>query len=220
MMTLLLVFFVLLFSMGTVNGSAMTEIQRALQSGLGVLGEGRPMKTGDLKPEQGRVEPELAPRGKGRQPRQKTTLGEQIDQIVDRINRQSGNKLLSVGQQGQIRMENQVLFSMGQAHIHPEGLIVLRRLANALQALPHSIRIEGHTDDVPIRTDQFPSNWELSAARAVNVVKFLADKGHIAPDRLSAAGYADAKPLVTNTSSANRARNRRVEIVLQKGKTE
>jgi chemotaxis protein MotB len=76
--------------------------------------------------------------------------------------------------------------------------------------------VEGHTDNVPIHTRQFPSNWELSTARAVNVLKYFADADRIDPRRLSAVGYGESKPLVNNDSPRNRAKNRRVEIVLIK----
>jgi chemotaxis protein MotB len=76
------------------------------------------------------------------------------------------------------------------------------------------VRVEGHTDNVPIHTNRFPSNWELSIARAVSVVKYFVDVGNINPQRLSAVGYGESRPLVPNSSAANLAKNRRVEIVL------
>jgi chemotaxis protein MotB len=82
--------------------------------------------------------------------------------------------------------------------------------------MPYPIRVEGHTDNVPIYTKRFPSNWELSTVRAVNVLKYFADAGGIDPRRLSAVGYGESKPLVANISPQSRAKNRRVEIVLIK----
>ncbi|MBW2599847.1 MAG: OmpA family protein [Deltaproteobacteria bacterium] len=76
------------------------------------------------------------------------------------------------------------------------------------------MRIEGHTDDIPISSRIFSSNWELSTARAVNVVKYFISEGGILPERLSAAGYADSKPLFPNVSDHNRELNRRVEVIL------
>ena len=77
----------------------------------------------------------------------------------------------------------------------------------------HDVRVEGHTDSVPIKTEQFPSNWELSAARASGVVRFLIQNG-VDSSRLSATGYGAERPLVANDSAKNRARNRRIEILL------
>jgi chemotaxis protein MotB len=82
--------------------------------------------------------------------------------------------------------------------------------------MPYPIRVEGHTDNVPIHTKRFPSNWELSTIRAVNVLKYFANEGRIDPRRLSAVGYGESKPLVANNSPRDRAKNRRVEIVLLK----
>jgi len=78
------------------------------------------------------------------------------------------------------------------------------------------VLIEGHTDNLPIRTAQYPSNWELSAARAARVLRYLVQKGGISPHRLTAVGYADTRPLVPNTTPANRAQNRRVDIAILK----
>ena len=78
------------------------------------------------------------------------------------------------------------------------------------------VRVEGHTDDTPINTKRFPSNWELSTARAVNVVKHFVESGKVVPQRMSAAGYGESKPLFSNDTRDHKARNRRVEITLIK----
>ena len=77
----------------------------------------------------------------------------------------------------------------------------MTRLSDALQRLPHGVRVEGHTDDMPIHTPQFNSNWELSTARATHVVQFLIQQGALAPERLSAAGYAEFHPVGGNAGS-------------------
>jgi chemotaxis protein MotB len=106
-----------------------------------------------------------------------------------------------------------VLFDSGSATLRPEGRRVLDGLAVPLASLPNPISVEGHTDDRPVH-GAFASNWELSTARATAVLRYLAD-GHALPvARLSASGYADQKPLVPNDSEANRAANRRVEVVV------
>jgi chemotaxis protein MotB len=82
------------------------------------------------------------------------------------------------------------------------------------------VRIEGHTDNVPIHTERFASNWELSTLRATTVVRFFIDRAGVAPERLSAAGYAEYFPRVPNDSDANRAMNRRVDIVILTAETQ
>ena len=76
------------------------------------------------------------------------------------------------------------------------------------------MRVEGHTDNIPIQTARFPSNWELSVARAVNVVKYFAEVSNIDPQRLSAVGYGESRPVAANDTASNRVKNRRVEILL------
>jgi chemotaxis protein MotB len=107
-----------------------------------------------------------------------------------------------------------VLFDSGSAALRPEGQRVLDQLAPALAALPEPLSVEGHTDDRPIATAAFPSNWELSTARATTVLRYLTDVKGLNPARMTAAGYADQRPLVPDTDDANRALNRRVEIVV------
>jgi chemotaxis protein MotB len=91
---------------------------------------------------------------------------------------------------------------------------VLRRVGQNLKTAAGSILVEGHTDSVPVTNGHFPSNWELSALRAVNVVKFLVDECGIDPENLSAAGYADSRPVASNDSSEGRALNRRVNLIV------
>jgi len=83
-----------------------------------------------------------------------------------------------------------------------------------VRILPYSVRIEGHTDSVPIHTAEFPSNWELSTERATNVVLHMVRELGISPDKLSAVGYADTRPVATNTSRVSRQKNRRIDIVV------
>jgi chemotaxis protein MotB len=90
----------------------------------------------------------------------------------------------------------------------------LAALTAVLDGMPNAIRVEGHTDDVPVRGGAFASNWELSTARATRVVQWLIERGGVDPARLSAAGYADHRPRVPNADEASRARNRRVDIVV------
>ncbi|MFQ5515718.1 MAG: OmpA family protein [Myxococcota bacterium] len=114
----------------------------------------------------------------------------------------------------QVRALEQILFDSGSATIKPEGREVLSKLAVQLKAIPdHRIRVEGHTDDVPIATERFPSNWELAGARAAGVVRLLIEQG-LDARKLSAVAFADQQPIATNDTPDGRARNRRIEIVL------
>lgn len=111
-------------------------------------------------------------------------------------------------------LREQELFDSGSGTLKPEGIKVVTKLAETLKGYPDTvIRSEGHTDDRPISTGRFPSNWELSSARATEVVRTLQKHG-ISPERLIAIGYGDTRPAVPNTDAESRAKNRRVEIIV------
>ena len=107
-----------------------------------------------------------------------------------------------------------VLFDLGSATLRPGGSRVLDAVAPALRALPNSVTVEGHTDDLPIR-GRSASNWELSTERATSVLRYLLDRHSLPAKRLSAAGYADQRPLTPNVSAAARSVNRRVEVIVR-----
>ena len=117
-----------------------------------------------------------------------------------------------------INMVDRVLFDSGQAHVKPAGIKVLKQVGDVLGKITDKqIRIEGHTDNVPISSklqDRFKTNWELSASRATTVVRYLIDQGGVDRQYLSAVGYADTHPLASNDSEEGRSSNRRIEIVL------
>ncbi len=105
-------------------------------------------------------------------------------------------------------------FRAGTANLRTEALADLAQLAKAVAAQPGSIVVEGHTDDLPVRSPLFTSNWELSAARAARVVRYLVEEGGLEGQRLSAVGLSDTRPLVENTDDVAREANRRVQIVI------
>jgi chemotaxis protein MotB len=105
-------------------------------------------------------------------------------------------------------------FDPGSAVIQPKALAVIDRIAATLQPLNYGIRVEGHTDNTPIHTPQFPSNWELSTARATSLLQYLISTAHIPAPRLSAVGYGEYRPIAPNNTSEGRAANRRVDLVI------
>ena len=113
------------------------------------------------------------------------------------------------------RISSEILFPSGQSDLSLGGLAVLRKLIPVLDSVPHKIIVAGHTDPQDIRNSRFPSNWELSGARAGSVVRYLQSNG-IQPNRLAAIGYADTRPLADNALAEGRARNRRVELILER----
>lgn len=105
-------------------------------------------------------------------------------------------------------------FASGSATPMPETLATLKQIADPLRSTPYDLRVEGHTDNIPIHTPEFDSNWELSAARATRIARIFLDMKAMPPDRISAAGYAEFHPVAANDTAAGRAENRRVDLVV------
>jgi chemotaxis protein MotB len=113
----------------------------------------------------------------------------------------------------EIEMNTSILFASADSELEEEAFPALKALANVLKKLPNSIDVEGHTDNLPINTEQFPSNWELSSGRAASVVHLFTQYG-VNPRRLSSIGYAEFRPVSNNTTAEGRLRNRRVKVVI------
>ena len=111
-----------------------------------------------------------------------------------------------------IMLANPVLFGLGESELKPSAIAVLRQVARLLEDIPNAVLVEGHTDDRPIIGGKFRSNWELSTARAFSVIRYFIEEENIPPDRLSAVGYGEYRPLYPNDTEENRAMNRRIEI--------
>jgi chemotaxis protein MotB len=114
----------------------------------------------------------------------------------------------------ELRIKEKILFESGAANLRQKGKNVLEKLIPVLKKDQYFITVEGHTDNIPISTARYPTNWELSAARAAQVVRFLIAQG-IDPQKTRAIGYADTKPLATNATIQGRAKNRRVSLIIQ-----
>ena len=216
LVTLLMVFFVLLFTMSTIDSRKMLDFQYAMQSGLGILKTGR-----DVSIIVKRTQPvddmsHIMTQAEGEKYKQGSS--QLRDKLIDEIRQLTEDDLdiqvTSTPQGIRLSFEDQVLFDFGRADINPAGYKMLNQIAEAIKNDSRPVRVEGHTDNVPIQTRRFPSNWELSVARAVNVVKYFAEVGKIDPHRLSAVGYGESRPVAANDTASNRAKNRRVEILL------
>lgn len=119
----------------------------------------------------------------------------------------------------EVEIQTDILFDSGTAVLSPQAIHIMQRLAVVLTNFPNPVRVEGHTDNVPIHTTVFPSNWELSAARSASVVHLLMEKG-IKPTRLAVIGVGEYRPVADNTTEAGRNRNRRVVIVIPSLRTD
>lgn len=215
MTQLLLTFFVLLFAFSSIDAIKFRQAVISLQGALGVLTGGPqllnpgelpvPKPPTDLRPS-GKSEIEL----EGVMQEFQSFLKEQA--LANDVHLEITERGLVVS------FMDKVLFDLGQADLRPEARRVLSEVAIILRKIPNDIRIEGHTCDLPINTPKFPSNWELSTARACTVLRYFIEAEGLAPDRFAAMGYGEYRPKVPNTSEENRALNRRVDIVILKEK--
>ena len=139
------------------------------------------------------------------------------NEMQELVNREEIKDKIEISQDERglvIRLLEGAFFDSGHAILKQEAMVLLDEVALVLEGVDKQIRIEGHTDNVPINTVKFPSNWELSTARAVTVLKHLITKHNLSPYQIAAVGYGEYRPLVPNTTSENKAQNRRVDIVV------
>ena len=195
LITLLMVFFVLVFSTSSIDTNNLKEFSAALQSGFGVLQQGNrvPIRVVDAgKP----VHYETDWRRQvadAHQP-QSPNIPAGVDPAFEALDELAGIQVSYRDQGILVTLEGHILFDLGKADLHPQSYPLLRKVADAIRPGEGPVRIEGHTDNVPIQTRRYPSNWELSTARAVNVLRHFVEREALAPGRFSAVGYADARP--------------------------
>ncbi len=148
-------------------------------------------------------------------PEIENALNQSLSQFVDQ-------DLVNVTQTDkgiEVEMKSKMLFGLGSSNLSREALNALRDVAKIVRPLPNRIHVEGHTDNLPIRTIVFPSNWELSAARAASVVHFFGKLG-VKPSRMAAIGYGEFQPLADNATEAGKQKNRRVAIIIMAARNE
>lgn len=211
LVTLLMVFFVLLFTMSSMDVAQLKQFQVSLIRGLGVLKEGEGSPVGIMESFSDKGMKKGWFRGEMIKPGPK-----EIADYIKGLKSLKGIDARFREKDLVISLDGSVLFESGMSDINPEAFPVLEKLLKIINMASCQVRVEGHTDNVPIFTEEFGSNWELSTSRAVNVVKYFVEEGKVDPQRLSAVGYGESKPLVPNDSPEHRDRNRRVEIVLEK----
>jgi chemotaxis protein MotB len=203
LITLLLAFFVVMYSMSQIDAKKFGKMAEALN---GVLkGGDNVIKAGTDNSKTGHGLLKLG--------------------SLNMIQKQIEEKFKDVGKENTVKTEiterglvvhimESALFREASASLEPKAVETLDLIAEKVAGLPNHIRIEGHTDDRPITTVAYPSNWELSSARATAVVRYFINSHAIAPDRISALGYGEYRPVRPNNSIENRAQNRRVDVVV------
>lgn len=221
--TLLFGFFVVLYAFARADEKKQAQVPQAIDSAFKALG---------VFPDYSFKKPKSGSGSeKGAPPAADLVMAEQaltpsvVGDDLNRIRRDLEQRLqpqvaqhtivIKMGRDGLvISLREAGFFDSGSALPRPDAIPALRRIAASLQGSPYDVRVEGHTDNIPIHTAQFASNWELSSARASSIARILLAIGATPAERLSAAGFAEFHPVDTNDTSQGRANNRRVDLIV------
>lgn len=207
MMTLLLCFFVLLFSFATLDVQKFQAIAHSMSGSLGVLDSGITVNLEPLVtsfPSDSPVE----------EAEEFRIIYEQMSEYIKENNLEASITLRLDERGLLVTFLDDVLFDSGKADLKPKAREIINKVAEIIRRNNKNVRVEGHTDNVPINTFRFPSNWELSTTRAVNVVKYLIEENGMEAKRMSASGYSDQHPVDDNNTKEGRQKNRRVDMVI------
>ncbi|TKB74375.1 MAG: flagellar motor protein MotD [Nitrospira sp.] len=210
--TLLFAFFVVMYSISSVNEGRFRTVSDSIKAALHPIvsppATPVPFQVGNNKPTS--IVPNVIP--------SRDMAVRRLQQALKALQASVQPETVQVTEPGDntivLSLPELVLFESGAATLRAEAMPFLQALAEALVELDRQIKVQGHTDNVPMRSAQFPSNWELSAIRAVMVVRALGELYGVPAQNLSAVGFADSRPVTDNQTPENRAKNRRVEIVV------
>ncbi|RJP77058.1 MAG: hypothetical protein C4524_08900 [Candidatus Zixiibacteriota bacterium] len=210
LITLLLGLFVILYSMSRMDLEKYKTMGQALRTAfVGEPGLPAPgMGDGPYEDVEGGCYPDTS----------ECYLTLRLEEALEGLEMEAGEVMVEIEERGVVvRLMETLMFDLGRAELRPEARDLLGRIAPVLAQSGRPLLIEGHTDNLPIATAAFPSNWQLSAARSANVVHFLTRYGGLPEEQISAAAYADQRPVASNLTEEGRRRNRRVDVVFLKG---
>mgnify|MGYP005848075447 CR=1 FL=1 len=219
LITLLLIFFVVLYTFSNVDAKKFAGIAMSLSQALGggagmvVSGQGPSVVSGSPVSKD-TIETKVNLSKEAIENLQLQKIKEQIEKYA-KAQGLAAKVAARIEERGVVvSIQDTALFSLGSADLTPQARKIVRKVGQILLTTDNYIRVEGHTCDLPIHTARFPSNWELSTARATSVVQELLRTVNFPPQRLSASGYGEYRPVVPNTSETNRQQNRRVDFVV------
>ena len=219
--TLLFAFFVVMYSISSINEGKYRVLSDSLVNAFKkaptddqplrlspTQTNTRPIKPASLKKPTEDVDPKVKKRSEDMR-----QIAQDLLKVLEPLISNNQVKITQSVRGVTVEINAAVLFAPGQATLQPNMVKALTSVAQILAQAPNQIQVEGHTDDIPINTVYYPSNWELSSARASSVVR-LFGANDVAPDRMVAIGYADNRPVLPNTDNESRARNRRVTMLI------
>jgi chemotaxis protein MotB len=231
--TLLFAVFTTLYAMSQTDKKKVEEIMQSLRDSFGYSKVGAASHLSVIETKDMRLMPSIRPemsvipptRGGARGAQAKSRAEEkdfrQIKSSIEAylVKQGAQNKVsLTITRRGLIvSLKEAGFFDSGQAQIRPDAYELINTISEVMTKYSNPLRLEGHTDNVPISTAQFPSNWELSTARATNGLKYLLKHFDVDPDKISATGYAEFRPIADNANPEGRAKNRRVDLVMLSG---
>lgn len=214
--TLLMTFFVLLYSMSTLDEAKFQQLSSAFNEVMSGKAADSILQynlyDGEVPLVGGESKVESTDASKVEDAAEKTY--EEVKEFVEKNNLSEGIKVIPNEKGVNLQLKDSILFETGKADLKANSKEVLDQISYLIANLPNDIEVEGHTDNVPINTSEYHSNWELSTNRATTVVRYFVEVKHLNAARFSAAGYGEYHPLVPNTSDENRAQNRRVNILI------
>lgn len=223
LITLLMIFFVIMYASSNLDAQKYQAISSSFKdsfgSGKNVVTNGGSGTGEEVKLVNGEVEKDsTSEQFKTDESSKLDQVQQEVDKLIDNSDLKE-NVSTSIEERGLvISFKNNVFFDSGKADLREEMKGKLNSLANILNKIDNYVRVEGHTDNLPINTKEFHSNWQLSSLRAANVVEYLVVKAGLAPNRLSSVGYGEYRPSANNDSEAGRSKNRRVDIVILNSK--
>lgn len=203
---ILLSFFIMLCSYSTVKSAKVMRFTKSFMEAVSILSDGLKLEDGPIV---------LQSSAEMISADERIKLVSSLKKAAQEVGFSNELQLNTVGNDIYISLPDNILFKLGDAAIENRAYPLLSKIAGIIKEGRYNIRIEGHTDNLPINTPMFPSNWELSTARAVNVLRFLHEKEHIDSNRLSAVGLSEYHPVADNNTIIGRRQNRRVEIILE-----
>lgn len=217
LITLLMIFFVVMYSMSNISASKYKQVAESLKLSMG--GGKSVIGSDDTSSIKETVDPEeIQQTDTDDQEKKLSELKSQVDKYLQ-DSKMSESVSSSINERGLIvSMNDTLLFDTGKADIKPEFQQKLVEIGKILNQLGNYMRIEGHTDNIPISNSEYSSNWKLSCDRASNVTEFLIKNAGIQPEKLSAIGYGEYRPVGDNSTDEGKAKNRRVDIVILNSK--
>ncbi|MEA2665711.1 MAG: chemotaxis protein MotB [Candidatus Eremiobacteraeota bacterium] len=208
MITLLLALFIILFAISTISKVKLQRLATAISGGFNNIDANNTPPNGGLN----------GPQSHRAEQADMVAVKAKLDGYV-RAHHLQSKVQTRLDKSGLVitLLSDKTYYASGSADLRPETMQLLDEIAGQIRGVKNDLRVEGSTDDVPIATSQYPTNWELSAARATGVTRYLVEHAHIVPTRLSFAGYGEFRPKFPNDSEAHRHLNRRVDVVILNG---